>query len=168
MNMCLEWWSKVNEKLENEFIALIPTRNKHKLPKGLSHPLGAEYISTALQGVPQYSLLQLVFWDNSFPSKIDYQYAVDQLGDIEIIEISYHPKLRGPAAPDVNQEDWTIWIKPIPSDRRKIAKKQLIEIGLPQAKEWLISIDNTQIAQNQRQEFKIYYSLSEDKIFSKV
>ena len=42
--------------------AVIPTRSKSKLGGCFSYPLGAQEISEALAGVPQFDLLSLTFW----------------------------------------------------------------------------------------------------------
>ena len=40
---------------------MIPTRYKSKLPGDLSYPLGAQAVSEALAGVPQFDALTLTF-----------------------------------------------------------------------------------------------------------
>ena len=48
-------------------MALIRTARKEKLPKGFSYPFGAEAISAALDGIPQFDNAELWFsWRDEF------------------------------------------------------------------------------------------------------
>ncbi len=46
---------------------VIPTGRKEKLPKGFSYPLGAEAISAALEGLPQFERAEITFqWRDEY------------------------------------------------------------------------------------------------------
>ena len=48
-------------------MSLIKTASKEKLPKGFSYPIGAEALSVALEGIPQYDNAVLWFaWRDEF------------------------------------------------------------------------------------------------------
>lgn len=50
---------------------MIPTKYKQKLPRFLAYPLGAQAISDALVGVPQYDLFSLRFSRHDYDPRVD-------------------------------------------------------------------------------------------------
>jgi hypothetical protein len=69
-------------------MALILTVYKEKVPKGFKYPVGAELISQALSGVPQFGLLRLHFsWKSCFWAS-EYRARVNSAGAIEIMEMN--------------------------------------------------------------------------------
>jgi hypothetical protein len=104
---------------------LITTIRKEKLPKGYSYPLGAEALSRALTGVPQYSMLSITFnWRDTFWAS-DYQANLKALGRIKIVELNPWGL------------DWRIFVNAIPVDQSHEARAQLISVGLETLKSQL-------------------------------
>ena len=97
---------------------LIPTRCKERLPKGFSYAVGAEMVSTALHGVPQYDELELTFsWRDSFWAS-QYQERLAAKGAISVIEARY---FRG----------WTIEINSVPSSHAVLTRELVSGTALP-------------------------------------
>lgn len=106
---------------------LIRTGYRDKLPRGLSYPVGAEAISEALVGVPQFYDLWIAFTKTGW------------------MEISTNPKqvisfMRTFAA-NLNfyngGASFGITVPAIPSDYRQLVRKAIIDYGLPAIKIWL-------------------------------
>jgi hypothetical protein len=94
-------------------LELIHTSFKEKLPKGFSYPVGAEVISSALQGVPQFSLATIYFsWKDTFWAS-KYTEKLKALGKITILEVDYW-------------SNWSISVHAVPSAHRQAAREQLL------------------------------------------
>lgn len=94
---------------------LIRTKRKEKLPKGFSYPIGAELLSTALQGVPQYSLAEIIFgWKDTFWAS-QYQSRLRELSSITIVDVDYSSHF----------DSWTIRIHAVPSAHNTRAREGL-------------------------------------------
>lgn len=97
---------------------IIATTRKEKLPKGYSYPIGAEALSRALTGVPQYAMLSLTFnWRDTFWAS-DYQANLKALGRVKIIELNSYGL------------DWRTHVNAIPAEHSHVAREQLISNGL--------------------------------------
>ena len=116
---------------------LIPTKHKGRLPKGLSHPLGAELLSRSLSGVPQRSDLGLHF--NAIPSHgLGWATPGQGLHTLrgnagrsllrfrEVLYCGYWPP-----------GFWSIGTFPVPSADRSRARTILVDLALPRLAEWL-------------------------------
>jgi hypothetical protein len=103
---------------------LIPTKRKEALPKGFSYPSGAEMISKALHGVPQYDQLKLTFcWRDTFWSS-KYQARLKARGDIDIIELN-------------PWGEWGIYVNAVPLVHAHAAREQLVSVGLENLRTYL-------------------------------
>ena len=112
---------------------LIRTRRKQKLPNDFSYPIGAEALSTALQGVPQYVDLSLIFsWRDTFWAS-NYREKLKALGQIDIVEIRYWPAIGSAAA------GWVISVHAIPVDHARDARQALSSHALPALKAALVA-----------------------------
>ena len=125
---------------------LIPTRNKSKLPKTLSYPLGAKEISEALAEVPQYNELSITFIDRSTFWASKYNESIKDKEQIKIVEIKY-TRLKGNiSTPKKWLEEgypgsgWNITIYAVPKENRHQANAALKAIALPNIKKWLEKI----------------------------
>ena len=68
---------------------LIKTERKEKLPKGFSYPLGAEAISAALDGIPQFDNATLWFsWRDEFRVS-RWRKRLQTLGPIMLLRVAY-------------------------------------------------------------------------------
>lgn len=116
---------------------LIPTTHRGRLGKGLSHPLGAELVSEALSGVPQWSELDLRF--NSEPKSGIGLFTPGR-------GIHY---LRGNAGRELlsftevlycgfwDPGFWTIGTFPVASTEREWIRLVLLDGALPKMRAWL-------------------------------
>jgi hypothetical protein len=70
-------------------VNLIRTTRKEKLPEGFCYPLGAEAISAALEGIPQFDNAEIWFhWrDEYWVSR--WRKRVDARGVITLLQVSY-------------------------------------------------------------------------------
>ena len=111
---------------------MIKTSHKDKLPQGMSYPVGAEILSNALVGVPQYEKLSISFnirdecWVSSYNQKIK------EKGEIAVLIVrhflSYH------------FDGWQIRISSVPSLHKKQVSEQLITQVLPELRQRLIKV----------------------------
>ena len=107
-------------------VELIPTSSKQKLPSGFSYPVGAERISSAVQGVPQFDRLRLFFswrdefWASQYAAKVNSNGLVEVL----VVEKSIWP-------------DWSMRIHGVPSSHASSARAGL-EAVLPQLRKALL------------------------------
>jgi hypothetical protein len=129
---------------------MIKTSTKEKLPKGKSYPIGAEVISSHLEGVPQYNLLSITFWvqDQFFAS--EYNKKIKSKGKIVVVDADYSPTF----------DEWKIRINSIPSEFRSVVYEQLTEQALPELKRRL----EDPKMQKERFWFKVAFSLETSEI----
>jgi len=107
---------------------LIPTVKKEVLPKGFSYPVGAESISAAIAGTPQFGQLQLWFsWRDEFWAS-RYAAKLDAKGVLRLIEVSNTLRF----------SEWLVRLHAIPSDQKAAAREQLLAVGLPALRRRLI------------------------------
>lgn len=94
---------------------MIRTTSKEKLPKGFSYPVGAGVISSALQGVPQFSLAAIHFsWKDTFWAS-RYNEKLKALGQITILDVNYSARWY----------EWRISVHAVPSAHKQAANAQL-------------------------------------------
>lgn len=107
---------------------LIPTRHKEKLPKGFAYPLGAEAISIALQGVPQFGAIEITFsWRDEFWAS-KYNPRIKALGEIEVIAVNFD-----------SWRQWNLRIHALPSEHTPVARELLTSLALPALKAKLMA-----------------------------
>ncbi len=123
--------------MEDVELVVIPTESKSKLPQTLSYPVGAEMLSRAFAGVPQFDALKVNFW---FYSKI----RPDVSDRYSVLELSYMRSAKSVHTPPESLgEDglpklaWRITVRPVPSVHRNAIRTQLQDVALPQARLWL-------------------------------
>lgn len=102
---------------------LIPTHHKTKMPRGWSHPVGAELISKALLGLPEYDSIYLRFLWSS-------QYKVETKEGL--LSISYE-------SPDQTamEQNWRIDVFAVRSEHKLLLRQRIVEEVLPRAREWM-------------------------------
>ena len=116
---------------------LITTAYNGRLRKGLSHPVGAEIMSSALSGVPQWSELELCF--NAIPNssmglftpgdKLHYlrgKVGQEFLSYTELLYCGYW-----------DPGFWTIGTFPVASSDRSQARTIFRDVALPRLRAWL-------------------------------
>ena len=68
-------------------MGLIPTAAKDKLPKGFTYPLGAEAISTALEGIPALEDSRIWFsWRDEYWASV-WRQKIESLGEVTLLKI---------------------------------------------------------------------------------
>lgn len=68
-------------------MGLIPTAAKDKLPKGFTYPLGAEAISTALEGIPALEDSRFWFsWRDEYWASA-WRQKIASLGEVTLLKI---------------------------------------------------------------------------------
>ena len=100
---------------------------KDKLPQGMSYPIGAEILSNALVGVPQYEELEISFWFRDEYRASSYNRKIKEKGEIIVLNTSYPFNDR-----------WMIQIISVPSTHKKQVSEQLIAQVLPELRQRLI------------------------------
>ena len=105
---------------------LIPTTYKSKIPQGFSYPLGAEIISEALAGVPQYEQLSIRFSSYNVRSR-GFQRLITTR-ELWILQI--HLDVESTTYP------WIIRVGTLPSEHKHTAQEALKAI-LPEVHRWL-------------------------------
>lgn len=106
---------------------LIQTGWRDKLPKGLSYPVGAELISAALAGVPQFDDLSIYF------SITGWMSITSGAEDDEA-----QPFMRAfSAGLNFNVGNASVSVPAVPSMYRQTVRKALVDYGMPKVKSWL-------------------------------
>lgn len=107
---------------------MIPTREKKKLPSGFSYPAGAERISSAMHGVPQFGRLQLDFdWRDEFWAS-RYAAKIKSNGTIEVLV----------AEKSILWPEWMLRIRAVPSAQASVARAYL-DAALPSLRTALLN-----------------------------
>ena len=121
--------------LDTSVQKLIPTLHKSKISHLLSYPVGAETVSTALYGVPQFNklILRFFFWsDNEL-----------RRGNYEFIRIEYRNRYQSKEWTRLGlhgrteQYRWEIVVHPVPRVFRNRVHDLAISEALPAIREWL-------------------------------
>ena len=95
---------------------MIRTKEKEKLPKGFSYPLGAEKVSEVLGEIPQLEFSGLRFnWRDEF-WKLKWQKRIRELGVLTLIRAQYQP---------LWDELW-IFVYSVPSEYSEAARELLV------------------------------------------
>ena len=95
---------------------LIKTARKEKLPKGFSYPVGAQALSEALQGIPQFDEIELWFsWRDEFWVS-RWQKRLQARGTLSLLQANYFPHFAG----------WYVYLYSVPSDCAVSAREHLM------------------------------------------
>jgi hypothetical protein len=105
-------------------VPLVRTGLRDKLPRGLSHPVGAEAISRALFGCPRYDELWTAFGSKLLP----LHPAPGECAGFRLVFSVVCDKHAG---------SWYLSVSAVPSEERAIARRVLVTAGLPGVQEWL-------------------------------
>jgi hypothetical protein len=106
-------------------LTLIRTGFRQKLPRGLSHPVGAEVISRALLGCPRYDELWTAFGWGPLPlHPLPTEYA-DFRQAFSVV------------CSDHSGGTWHLMVPAVNSEERSVVRYLLIAAGLPSVRAWL-------------------------------
>jgi hypothetical protein len=143
---------------------LIPTRNKFKLPKTMSYPIGAESVSVALADVPQRDLLNITFF---FYSTFIKEHEQDSPFKIFEVEFTKFDKYLSASNYFIErgeyEEKWRLTVYPVPRQMKSITKKLLLEKGLPRIAKWLAT-ERTPLWKTGRKSLTILLDQAEESI----
>ena len=122
---------------------LIRTSYRARLPRGLSYPVGAQALSQALAGVPQFESLELSF--HLHPQLFASQFRENLLagGPLTIFTASYCHMIPGLSASHLMlesgfyDENWELIVFSVPSEKRYAIRERLLTVGLPRVRSWL-------------------------------
>jgi hypothetical protein len=109
---------------------LIRTGLKARLPRGLSHPVGAEIISHALAGVPRYDSLWIAFGPKVLrvhPS-LPVELRLELRGFLSVFSVVCNNA----------SGEWYLSVPAVPSEARPAVRRLLLSDGLPAVRRWLL------------------------------
>lgn len=98
---------------------------RDRLPRGLSHPVGAELVSRALAGVPDLGDLWLAFGGKVLPFDAHAPRELRAFTRLVALVCNYRAAGRYLA------------VEAVPSAARAVARRVLVEQGLPRVAAWL-------------------------------
>ncbi len=123
---------------------LIPTRYRQPIARDLSHPIGAEQLSEALAGVPQFDALSVSFsgvpnlWADTRPAKLG-EVERDPQPILSAWFTNRHPGVS--SSPNLQSaefgERWGLTVYPVPSGLKATVRAALGASGIPELREWL-------------------------------
>jgi hypothetical protein len=103
---------------------LLRTGLRDRLPRGLSHPAGAEAVSRALAGCPRYDELWIAFGPKPLPL---HPTPDDTAGFRLAFAVCCNSRPGG----------WYLSVPAVPSGERAAVRRLLVTTGLPAARGWL-------------------------------
>lgn len=119
---------------------LISTAYRQRLSKELSYPLGAELLSEAFSGVPQYPDLFIEFHGRWNGTPAEVRRLAREGHDLPVFKASYvdFTKLYG-------EERWKLQVYPVPSEDKSRTRQAIIEHALPKVRSWLKRFEDSDL-----------------------
>src|SRR5436305_14958980 len=105
-------------------LPLIRTGLRDKLPRGLSHPVGAEAISRALAGCPRYDELWTAFGSKPLPLH-------PAPADASEFRLAFTVVCNN------HSGTWYLSVPAVPREERAMDRRVLLAVGLPGMRQWL-------------------------------
>jgi hypothetical protein len=123
---------------------MIPTLYKSRLPRSLSHPIGAQALSEALAGAPHVGSFTVAFSDLAIWPKSRFQKVLAEKQPYQILTARFSPGSR-PGYGGSNKfiesgwydAKWELMVYPVLRELRHVAHRLLLEQGLTSIKRWL-------------------------------
>jgi hypothetical protein len=140
--------------VEDVELVVIPTMSKAKISRDLSYPIGAEGISRAVEGVPQFPLVRLQFhhWSDSHLRRGEYEFLrVEYLNNV--FRPDHYPV--SPLYQRPPQYQWEIVVQPVPRVHRHRIKRYIVESAFGEIREWLVQ--RADYAQNGSEVLAFFY-----------
>jgi len=116
---------------------MFPTRARDKIPKSLTYPIKAKFISESLADMPQADKFQLWFSNSSTPAELR---KATQFRLAQVRYLHWKPSRFMPRLPDNSEfanRDWSIEIYAVPVEIRARVMQLLQEEALPEIRAWL-------------------------------
>lgn len=143
---------------------IIPTRYRDKTPSTLSYPIGAELLSEALAGTPQYEKLRL--WFSHFNRKSEpktLEALVARGRPAEVVSISFYSAASGMSSEPGGE--WFIRIRSVPRDFKSLVREGLLSHGLPAIRNWLMR-DKPEIVEELAGGVRVFLNPADKSIFT--
>lgn len=138
----------------------------------MTYPIGAEAISRAFAGVPQFKNLVIWFTTTNFAFVSDFQEARKQNQPYEIFQVSMRHPLKSLTSSKqfieegFFEENWEIHVFPVPRELKSVAKQLLLNNALLKAKDWLEK-PRTENWKTDRKYFRVLFVEKESYIIIK-
>src|SRR5213593_2356879 len=107
---------------------MIPTRYRSKLPRELSHPIGAQELSAALEGVRNFDSLSVCFSDCLGWQKSEFQRILKEKRAYSVVELQFVKLDRPGVGASANlvasgyyASRWELMVNPVPASLRHTA-----------------------------------------------
>ncbi len=143
---------------------LIPTDHRFKLPKTMSYPIGAEFVSELLANVPQRDLLNLTFVFHSGFRKAHEQDYPFKIFEAEFTKSDMHLTASNYFIEKGQYEEkWELTVYPVPRQMKSVAQRLLVENGLPRIAKWLAT-ERTPLWKTGRKSIAILFDQAEESI----
>lgn len=110
---------------------IISTSNRFRISGELSYPIGAEAISEALRGVPQFDALSICFYHGDGPSPKSFREAVARGEFLQVFSANYQIEKGW------FEEKWGLWVLPVLREDKRAVREALLAVGLPRVRAWL-------------------------------
>jgi hypothetical protein len=153
---------------------MIPTRHKSKLSRTLSYPIGAEAVTTALEGAPHVESLTLGFYALRRSRLAEIRQHAPQRQQFVVLSAEYMPATR-PGFIGANymlergwyDAKWQVTVYAVAREVRHLASDLLREHGLPALVEWLRS-SRSPGWENHRQTIELFLNPGEGTLAART
>ena len=121
--------------------ATIRTATKDRIPSSMAYPVGAEWLTRELDGVPQLECLSIHFLANPCGRASKFQKVLQQLLPYCILAAKYRHIQPGVSAGELDirlgfyEETWEIAVYPVPR-KGKFAAQRSLSDAMPKVRDW--------------------------------
>lgn len=134
---------------------LIETRSRTRLPRGLTYPVGAEVVSAALEGIPQYDRLVLNFYQPTSLHKVsDWE-----TGPFLVLSLRYQEQHLV-----YDRRNWSVDVWAVPAGIAPRVRPLLTDEGFRAAREWMTA-DHPPIWFQSWKNLSMHYQDEDDRLF---
>lgn len=142
---------------------MFPTRARDKIPKTLTYPLKAKFLSEELADVPQADEFELWFSSYGTPAKLR------QSTEFLLLRVWYRHREVGQFTAHsmeergYNDPRWTITVSAIPVEIRARVTQLLHDEGLPKIRAWLqLKAD---VSNQRSSRIEVLYNETDDELY---
>jgi hypothetical protein len=122
---------------------LVPTKTRFPISRELAYPIGAEALSEALAGVPQFDQLSLSFWTGMDATPASFHRRSESGQFLPVLEAAYRNIDPGRTASKSMleqgwyEETWQLLVYPVLRQHTSLVRRALELRGLTRIREWL-------------------------------
>ena len=148
---------------------LIPIRYRQPISRDFSHPIGAEQLSAALAGIPQFDALTVSFsgvptlWNDTRHTTLEQVEKAPQ----PVLSAWFTNRRPGPSGPSQGGEfgeRWGLTVYPVPSGLKATVRAALDETGMAVVREWLATPRSDTWREALRHEIEVLYDFETREI----